>query len=79
MLFPMGIDYDLYHDAILEPEVQAKTDKLKKMYGNHKLILSVDRLDYSKGILHRIKGFELFLENHPELGEGFAGYDHRAV
>ena len=67
--FPMGINYDLYHDAILEPEVQAKADELKKMYGNHKLILSVDRLDYSKGILHRIKGFELFLENHPEFKE----------
>ena len=36
------------------------------MFGKHKLILSVDRLDYSKGILHRLYGFASFLEHHPE-------------
>lgn len=30
------------------------------------MILSVDRLDYSKGILHRLHGFSSFLEHHPE-------------
>ena len=32
-----------------------------------KLILSVDRLDYSKGIPNRLEGYELFLETYPEL------------
>ena len=36
------------------------------LFRNHKLLLSVDRLDYSKGILHRLQGFETFLERHPE-------------
>ncbi len=67
--FPMGINYELYNDAILLPSVQQKALELKKNYGTHKLILSVDRLDYSKGILHRLKGFALFLENHPEYKE----------
>ncbi|WP_321423999.1 bifunctional alpha,alpha-trehalose-phosphate synthase (UDP-forming)/trehalose-phosphatase [uncultured Bacteroides sp.] len=67
--FPMGINYSLYHDAILNPDVQQKADILKKNYGTHKLILSVDRLDYSKGILHRLRGFALFLERHPEYKE----------
>lgn len=67
--FPMGINYSLYHDAILKPEVQQKAIELKKNYGTHKLILSVDRLDYSKGILHRLRGFALFLERHPEYKE----------
>ncbi|WP_321436837.1 bifunctional alpha,alpha-trehalose-phosphate synthase (UDP-forming)/trehalose-phosphatase [uncultured Bacteroides sp.] len=67
--FPMGINYSLYHDAILNPIVQQKAVELKKNYGNHKLILSVDRLDYSKGILHRLRGFALFLERHPEYKE----------
>ncbi len=67
--FPMGINYSLYNDAILNPKVQQKAVELKKDYGTHKLILSVDRLDYSKGILHRLKGFALFLEKHPEYKE----------
>ena len=66
---PMGINYKLYNDAILNKTVQEKATTLKKNYGNHKLILSVDRLDYSKGILHRLKGFSNFLENHPEYRE----------
>ena len=64
--FPMGINYDLYHDTVLKPEVKAKVIELRKNIGDHSIILSVDRLDYSKGILHRLIGFAQFLENHPE-------------
>lgn len=67
--FPMGINYKLYYDTALLPQVQQKAEELKKSFGPHKLILSVDRLDYSKGILHRLKGFALFLEKHPEYKE----------
>lgn len=31
-----------------------------------KIILGVDRLDYTKGLAHRLKAFERFLEKHPE-------------
>jgi trehalose 6-phosphate synthase/phosphatase len=31
-----------------------------------KIILGVDRLDYTKGLVHRLKAFERFLEKHPE-------------
>ena len=64
--FPMGINYDQYHDTALKPEVKQKVKELRKNMGEHPIILSVDRLDYSKGILHRLIGFEQFLENHPE-------------
>ena len=67
--FPMGINFDLYYNAIQQPEVQAKVDAMRETYGKHKLILSVDRLDYSKGIVHRLRGFAQFLENHPEYLE----------
>jgi len=67
--FPMGINYSLYNDTAILPHVQQKALELKKSFGEHKLILSVDRLDYSKGILHRVKGFALFLEKHPEYKE----------
>lgn len=63
---PMGINYGLYHNASSRPEVRRAIDRTRKFFGNHKLILSVDRLDYSKGILHRLWGFAAFLECHPE-------------
>jgi trehalose 6-phosphate synthase/phosphatase len=64
--FPMGINYELHYNAIQEETVQQKAKELLESFGNHKLALSVDRLDYSKGILHRIKGFSSFLEHYPE-------------
>ncbi|MDD4971206.1 MAG: bifunctional alpha,alpha-trehalose-phosphate synthase (UDP-forming)/trehalose-phosphatase [Paludibacter sp.] len=67
--FPMGINYTLYKDTAILPQVQKKALELKKSFGPHKLVLSVDRLDYSKGIIHRLKGFALFLEKHPEYKE----------
>lgn len=62
---PMGINYDLYHTAACNPRTKQAIDHTRKLFGNHKLILSVDRLDYSKGILHRLYGFASFLEHHP--------------
>ncbi len=64
--YPMGINYLQYYDAILNPVIQEKARELRHNYGENKLVLSVDRLDYSKGVLHRLKGFVHFLENHPE-------------
>ena len=63
---PMGINYDLYHKASQKAEVQKAIERTCSLFGKHKLILSVDRLDYSKGILHRLLGFAGFLEHHPE-------------
>ena len=65
----MGINYDLYSDSAIKPEVQAKAETFRENFGKHKLILSVDRLDYSKGILHRLKGFAQFIENNPDYRE----------
>lgn len=65
-VFPMGINYKKYHDAPKNEIVKKSIDKLCLNYGDRKLILSVDRLDYSKGILHRIKGFAQFLKSHSE-------------
>ncbi|NMA74563.1 MAG: bifunctional alpha,alpha-trehalose-phosphate synthase (UDP-forming)/trehalose-phosphatase [Bacteroidales bacterium] len=64
--FSMGINYDMYHNAILNPKIRIKADKLRQEFGDSKIILSIDRLDYSKGILIRLKSFENFLINHPE-------------
>ncbi|MDR3061791.1 MAG: bifunctional alpha,alpha-trehalose-phosphate synthase (UDP-forming)/trehalose-phosphatase [Dysgonamonadaceae bacterium] len=64
--FPMGIHYEKYHNAMLDCEIKRKALELKESFGYNKLILSVDRLDYSKGILIRLKSYDHFLKNHPE-------------
>ena len=67
--FPMGINYEQYNQAPKLPEVKVKSDLLREKLGERSIILSVDRLDYSKGILHRLNGFAQFLENHPDYHE----------
>ncbi|WP_431107631.1 bifunctional alpha,alpha-trehalose-phosphate synthase (UDP-forming)/trehalose-phosphatase [Winogradskyella poriferorum] len=73
--FPMGIDYDKFYNAALEHhnESREKSD-LRKRLEEHitedkKLILSIDRMDYTKGIPNRIKAFEYFLDTYPEYKE----------
>jgi len=64
--FPMGIDYDFYSRSSKNPEIIDESEKVMKKIGNRKVILSVDRLDYTKGILHRLKAIDLFLEKNPD-------------
>lgn len=64
--FPIGIDYDKFHAACLKKKVLEEKQKVKKNLSGQKLIFSVDRLDYSKGLLLRLKGYETFLEKWPE-------------
>ncbi len=65
--FPMGINYELFNTTSNSKVVEKKVSRLKKQFGSNKLALSIDRLDYSKGILHRLHGFENFLEQYPEF------------
>lgn len=64
--FPIGIDYDKFHTAYLSKHVLTEKQKIKSNLLGQKLIFSVDRLDYSKGLLLRLKGYETFLEKFPE-------------
>lgn len=64
--FPMGIDFQRFHNATSSPEIQKEKDDIKKTLGDSKVILSIDRLDYTKGIVNRLQGYELFLEKNPQ-------------
>ena len=66
---PMGIDYDKYAETAAAPETLERQVRYRTSLGDQKFILSIDRLDYSKGIPQRLKAFELFLEEHPEFLE----------
>ncbi|MGB5436201.1 MAG: bifunctional alpha,alpha-trehalose-phosphate synthase (UDP-forming)/trehalose-phosphatase [Maribacter sp.] len=76
--FPMGIDYKKFSDAAKEHEknTTAQQSDLQQRLNNHKkstpdakLILSIDRLDYSKGIAKRLNAFEYFLNKYPQYKE----------
>ena len=75
-VFPMGIDYDrfkgksseVFQKPICErSELLRELEKYFLVSPERKLILSIDRLDYTKGIPNRLRAFELFLERHPEF------------
>jgi trehalose 6-phosphate synthase/phosphatase len=73
--FPMGIDYDKFHDAALasqkksvrdKSEVRKELERYYLLYPETKFILSIDRLDYSKGLINRLEAFEYFLQEYPQ-------------
>lgn len=63
--FPMGINFEKFFTSQDNIQVQDEIKNLKEHFGGIKTILSVDRLDYTKGILNRLEGYELFLEKNP--------------
>ncbi|MBN96321.1 MAG: bifunctional alpha,alpha-trehalose-phosphate synthase (UDP-forming)/trehalose-phosphatase [Flavobacteriaceae bacterium] len=76
--FPMGIDYEKFNVAAKvqltkknsrKSELKKQIERHKKASKNSKLILSIDRLDYTKGVINRIKAFEMFLKSHPQYLE----------
>ncbi|MDB4292189.1 bifunctional alpha,alpha-trehalose-phosphate synthase (UDP-forming)/trehalose-phosphatase [Maribacter sp.] len=76
--FPMGIDYKKFSEAAKEhnqrtevrkSELQKRLDTHKKSAPDAKFLLSIDRLDYSKGIAKRIYAFEYFLNKYPQYKE----------
>ena len=66
-VFPIGIDFGDFDVLAASPQVVSQAKKLRSEHGNRKLILGVDRLDYSKGIPERLTAFGRALEQHPEL------------
>ena len=64
--FPLGIDVDRFVHAESDIFVRKNIEKLEKKYSGRKVIISVDRLDYTKGIIQKLSSFDRFLEEYPE-------------
>ena len=64
--FPISIDYEKFRSLYDNVDVIEKRNEFLKDLHAEKNIFSVDRLDYSKGLIHRLNGFEYFLDEHPE-------------
>lgn len=77
-VFPMGIDYEKFRQKAKEVQSKPIQERSKEHQDidrfllrdpERKIILSIDRLDYTKGIPERLKAFRHFLHLHPEYKE----------
>jgi trehalose 6-phosphate synthase/phosphatase len=65
--FPISIDYSKFNQTAGEASTFDERNKIKKRLNGSKLIISVDRLDYAKGLSNRLQSYALFLEQNPEF------------
>lgn len=64
--FPIGIDYDEFTEAAKSEVADRAYRRLRESVGDKHTIVGVDRLDYSKGLDERFRGYRRFLEEHPD-------------
>jgi len=67
--FPISIDFEGFKQLASSKEVADEAWYIHERLPEIKLVLGVDRLDYTKGILERLNAFEIVLEKYPELRE----------
>ncbi|HEX6914862.1 MAG TPA: trehalose-6-phosphate synthase [Chitinophagaceae bacterium] len=68
-VFPISIDFEKFNQAFENKTVSELREKLHTSFPGKRIIFSVDRLDYTKGVSHRLAGYKLFLQQHPEYLE----------
>jgi trehalose 6-phosphate synthase/phosphatase len=66
---PISIDYLKFNNTAKISSVTLKATEIKNQFNNKKILFSVDRLDYTKGIINRLLGFEYFLEQYHDWRE----------
>lgn len=64
--FPIGIDVDEFMRLAHTREACETYDTMREQYSRRRLLIGVDRLDYSKGIPHRVRAFRELLQHYPE-------------
>jgi trehalose 6-phosphate synthase len=65
--FPISIDYRSFVRTARSPAVSGRVNELKSAMDGRRMLLAVDRLDYSKGITFRLEAFREALEKYPGL------------
>jgi trehalose 6-phosphate synthase/phosphatase len=67
--FPISIDFNAFLRQASSEEVAKRAEELKRRLPGRRIVLGVDRLDYTKGIPHRLIAFRTALERYPDLRE----------
>ena len=65
--YPISIDFEKFTRVAVEDAVLAAAATIRRDLRDTRIVLGVDRLDYTKGILERLKSFEALVQTHPEL------------
>jgi trehalose 6-phosphate synthase/phosphatase len=65
-VFPIGVDAETFVALSTDPEVLRETSAIRAEANNQKILLGIDRLDYTKGIPRRLLAFERLLEREPQ-------------
>ncbi len=68
---PISIDFGKYNKLSQEKEVIQIVKTIKKRFKDKYLILSIDRIDYTKGLVEKLEGIKRFLEKYPQYREKF--------
>jgi len=64
--FPMGVEFDRFEQAAKSKETELRVEELRWKCVGQKVVFSVDRLDYTKGLINRLRGYETFLKLNPQ-------------
>ena len=64
--FPIGIDVDEFAALTHAKDGRETYERMRSEYSKRRLLLGIDRLDYSKGIPHRVRAFRELLKLYPE-------------
>ena len=64
---PVGLDLGRVRQALANPKTAGRRQAIRREFAGKKLVLSVERLDYTKGTLEKIRAFGDLLERTPEL------------
>jgi trehalose 6-phosphate synthase len=72
-VYPISIDVDLYEGLASTPDADRRVRELRERYagGGRQLGVSVDRIDYTKGIPERLRALDLLWEQSPALRDRF--------
>ncbi len=65
--FPISIDFGEFERLASDRDVAEEAWYIHEAHPDQKMVLGVDRLDYTKGIPYRLEAFRVFLRQHPEL------------
>ncbi len=63
-IYPIGINAPKFAQELERPELRDQIDHFRRTFAGKQIILSVERLDYTKGILQRLDAIDLFLADH---------------
>ena len=66
-VFPISIEYEKYNETAKKADKKLK--EIKRVFKDKKLIFCVDRIDYTKGLVEKMKIYKRFLEKYPEFRE----------